>query len=532
MKTKCLIFLLFLCTTTVFAQNRYFVNQTTGNDSNDGKSWSKAFVTLQRALDEVSTGDEIWVATGIYLPSKTIAEVDEEGNPLSERYATFLIPNGVKLFGGFPVQANNNTGMNGRNWEIHRTILSGDLNQDDGDDFTNMEDNTYRVVLLYNTDESTLIDGFTITAGNADYPVLPGMLQGSGICAISNGPVSNPALKNLIIEGNVSRGGGAGFSNYTTQAACPMISNTIFRNNKSGEYGGGFANYGTKKSSPILENVIISGNQAFNGGGMYCLSESTETSPVFFNVLVHGNLAENRAGGIYLHSYQGNVKPMITNTTISGNKAGARGIGNGGGLYCIADVAISSPEIRNTVIWDNKAIEYNDFHNIGAQGSNPDIQFSLISDRVAFPQYRLYYPFIDAINPDLAPTTAGNYQPRPKEVLIINKGSNTFVPATMTADLAGKPRIFDQTVDIGAFECQEKSTTGILETNVEKNIWAEGGNLYVRIVRPATVRIFSVDGILVQQVNLPAGTKAISLPAGLYFVSLNNETATKVYILK
>jgi hypothetical protein len=544
---KKMIILLCLCSTTVFAQNRYFVNQTNGANSNDGKSWSKAFGSLQRALDEVKAGDEIWVAAGIYRPSQKFVEKDAEGKPASERYATFLIPNGVKLFGGFPSKATNSTGMNDRDWEINQTILSGDLNNDDGEDFTNMEENAYHVVILLNTDKSTVIDGFTISDGNFNVNwVFIRYTRGSGIVAEASSN-SSPTLRNLIIERNVSRGGGAGFSNVSsTGDACPVISNTIFRNNKSGEYGGGFANEAKLKSSPILENVIFSGNQAYIGGGMYCLSETTETSPVLTNVLVHGNKSTSDAGGMYFTSYAGNVRPTLTNVTISGNKAG----NIVGGLLCYAYLELSLPQLRNTVSWGNKAkvMESFDFYNEDKNETPADLQNCQIGDQVPIEVWPLLgsqekylnligdqvpieqWPgFVRPIDADNAPTTEGDYRPA-KGSQLINQGKNTFVTAKV--DLAGKSRIVDETVDIGAYEYQEKSIVSVQEMLAARNIWAEQGNLYVRTDRPATVRIYTVDGILVQQIKLSESLQAIPLPTGVYFVSLDNEKATKIYISK
>jgi hypothetical protein len=531
MKTKFLLILWCLCSFTVLAQNRYYVSQATGNDSEDGLLWSKALKTLQAALDKATDGDEIWVTAGIYLPVKKSHDIGNDGLPTSERYKTFQIPNGVKLYGGFPVQPTITTDMNQRDWERHRTILSGDLNGDDKEDFTNMEENVYHVITLIDAGESTVIDGFTITGGNADYPVWLRQVSGSGIHAISgsSGANSSPTLRNLLIEGNVSSGGGAGFSSYSTNGdACPVITNTIIRRNKSGEYGGGIAINGRKKSAPILENVIISGNQAYIGGGMYCISEALETSPVLTNVLVSGNSSVSDAGGIYFNSYAGNVEPVLTNVTIAGNKAG----NVVGGLLCYAYTGISSPEIRNTVIWENKAevMENYDFYNEGSSGSLPDLQYNLISDMMDWTLYLLYKPpFVRAIDASFAPTIDGDYRPGNGSSLI-NKGNNTFVTAKV--DLAGKPRIYDKIVDIGAYEYQDISTTGISETIADKKVWTDRGILFIRSDRTATVRIYSINGILVQQIKIGEGTKAISLPSGFYLVSLDNETATKVYVSK
>ena len=136
-------------------------------------------------------------------------------------------------------------------------------------------------------------------------------------------------------------------------------------------------------------------------------------------------------------------------------------------------------------------------------------------------------PFVRAVDADYAPTTEGDYRPREYSPLV-NKGNNAFV--TTTVDLANKPRIFDKIVDIGAYEYQDYFTAGISEMTTEKKIWSEAGSLHIRIDQPAIVRIYSVDGILVQQFSMTEGTKAISLPPGFYVVSLNNEMNVKVYV--
>jgi hypothetical protein len=530
MKTKNLLIAWGLCLSfAALAQNRYHVNQATGNDSRDGLTWMRSFATLQMAIEQVKAGDEIWVAAGTYLPTLKTHDVDSEGNPTSDRLKTFIIPSGVKVYGGFPAQTDISTNMNNRDWERHQTILSGDLNKDDGEDFTNMGENVYRVVTLLNADESTVIDGFTITGGNTDYQVWLRQVAASGIYAIAGGTGSNssPTLRNLLIEGNVSTGGGAGFSSYSMDGnSCPVISNTIIRRNKSGEYGGGFASEGRIKSSPILENVIISGNQAYKGGGMYCNSEATETSPVLTNVLVSGNASKSDAGGIYLSSYAGNVKPVLTNVTISGNKAG----NVVGGLLCYAYTGISLPEIRNTVIWGNKAKEmryFYDFYNEDNTASLSKIQSCFIGDLLPVP-HQPFTLFVSPVDAEFAPTVEGDYRPA-KGSPLINQGNNSFV--TVKVDLAGKPRIFNQTVDIGAYEYQETASI-IQETASEKNIWADGGNLFVKIDQPAIVRIYSIDGVLVRQLSMSEGLTTISLPQGFYIVSLNNKTGVKVFISK
>src|SRR5690606_36587442 len=109
---------------------------------------------LQTALTTAGSGDEIWVAAGVYVPGA--AQTD-----------TFLLADGVALYGGF---AGTEANREERNWEMHLSILSGDIG---GDDITDpngvvtttaniVGDNVYHVV--NSSLKEAVLDGFIITA--------------------------------------------------------------------------------------------------------------------------------------------------------------------------------------------------------------------------------------------------------------------------------------------------------------------------------------------------------------------------------
>ena len=83
--------------------------------ANDGSTWADAFTDLQDALDTAATGDEIWVAEGIYKPS---AEHGGSG----DRYASFQLKNEVALYGGFDPSVGD-VAFQDRDWVIHATIV-------------------------------------------------------------------------------------------------------------------------------------------------------------------------------------------------------------------------------------------------------------------------------------------------------------------------------------------------------------------------------------------------------------------------
>ncbi|MBU1631244.1 MAG: hypothetical protein KKH49_05540, partial [Candidatus Omnitrophica bacterium] len=132
--------------------------------SGDGKTWNTAFKYLEDALNNplLTPSDEIWVAQGTYKPDNT---------PPYDRTATFLLKNGVTIKGGYAGYGASNPYAH--DIEAYSTILSGDLNSNDGPDFTNYDDNSYHVTSVFGSSigpsySQPTLDGFTIKGGNAN----------------------------------------------------------------------------------------------------------------------------------------------------------------------------------------------------------------------------------------------------------------------------------------------------------------------------------------------------------------------------
>ena len=133
--------------TTLHAGNVIYVDINATGPMHDGSSWCNAFTDLQEALDVADAGDDILVADGTYVPRAT---------GLSDpRDATFQLVSGVVVRGGyagcFALDPNDN------NPALYETILSGDLDGDDGPDFTGYDDNTYHVVTAIDVNSATAL---------------------------------------------------------------------------------------------------------------------------------------------------------------------------------------------------------------------------------------------------------------------------------------------------------------------------------------------------------------------------------------
>jgi len=270
--------------------------------ANNGSSWSDAYFYLQDALMLVSAGDEIRVAQGIYRPDDFVLS----RRPNRGRAETFALICEVTLSGGYA--GCGAPDPNERDIELYETVLSGDRDDNDGpnvdaDDATR-QDNSYHVVTGNGTDETAVLDGFTVTAGNANGPYPDG--DGGGVY----NDFAGPTLNRCTITGNSASGKGGGMNNYWSD---PVLSECAVVGNSAGYDGGGIFNW---MGHPVLVNCTFIGNSAANdGGGMFTNHASYELANCTFSK----NSATNRGGGIF------NAKlydaAVLTNCIFFGNEA-------------------------------------------------------------------------------------------------------------------------------------------------------------------------------------------------------------------
>lgn len=537
-----------LCIFSVAGQTIYYVNIQNGKDTNDGLKWSSAFMNLQTAIDSAKAGDEIRVAAGVYLPTEKIARRYGGGGsnndtPATDRHRSFLIRKDLKIYGGFPANATDATGMNSRDWQVHRTILSGDFEGNDNDSFENMEENAYHVMVLFDATPAMVLDGFYITGGCADDTKTIYMEDsrnyyvtgddGGGIYAYSPIGVSSPTLSNLVFFANYAGyAGGAIFNFALNKEASPAISYTTFTHNKAGRgYGGGLAILGTTVGA-ALTYIHVTGNESYlSGGGLYFVSTEV-CAPRLTNTVISGNYAGNGNGaGLYISTHAGDAQPYIINSTICGNKMESVEPKDGGGVMIYPE-GVSKAHVYNSVIRGNKGIDFDNFFASGKRGSENVIAGSLIGGIDAVGDGNLPGEteplFLDEVHADFAPTTDGDYQLMPGSPLI-NKGINDYI--TLSSDLLNNTRVYGGTVDIGAYESQGSIPVDNPAIIQEKAIWSYDGYLYVRISRPATLRVYTADGRLVRQINqLGEGMYQFALAAGFYVVTLSDGTTGKVII--
>ena len=339
----------------------------------NGRSWEDAYwASLNEALDDAAASPgvvtEIWVADGLYRPAFLGGDRDD----------SFDLVSGVAVYGGFD---GTEVYRDERDPEANLTILTGDLNNNDGvvcgddDDCADCcgvcvdgacsepdnDENSYHVVNASGTDATAILDGFMITAGNADTngshrdrgggmyadggsPTIHNCIFVENWASIGAGMTnyfsSSPYLTDCTFVGNNASAGAGMFNDVDSS---PTLIHCEFVANTASDVAAAIMNVGS--SSPTLINCRLAGNEltspGSNAGAMFNWSGSNAS---LVNCLFAGNLARGPGGAIYNLGSD----PSLINCTLSGNVA----VGDdGGGIYNFDN---SSPDITNTILWNNR----------------------------------------------------------------------------------------------------------------------------------------------------------------------------------
>jgi len=309
---------------------RLYVRATAPGGGN-GASWTTAINSAQKAIltavQSRGVVTEIWIAKGTYKP-------DQGSN---DRLRSFRLPRNVTVYGGF---AGTETLLSQRNIAVNPTILSGDIGVGG-----NSADNSYHVVSGVQLDATAVLDGFTISGGNANgaYPN-----DGGGAMLVRCGSIT---LRNCTLTGNSGDNGGA---IQVIDSGAPILIDCTISGN-SADSGGGLYCYATggtftrckfsgnsagsggaillgNLSTPTLDDCDLNSNSSPGPGAIYAYGSS---NAVLTQCRISGNTGD--VGGIYLYDSD----PTLTNCTFTGNISGSipGGFGAGGALGLAAGAA-------------------------------------------------------------------------------------------------------------------------------------------------------------------------------------------------
>ena len=542
-----------------------------------GSDWTDVYTNLQDALDRAAQlADqgpvEIWVAAGVYKPDQGASVT------AGERTASFNLINNVALYGGF---GGWETQRDQRDPATNETILSGDLARNDefdvpvestccsatwepGCDDEACEalvleedaycathwhpgclalakilccdlcrptrcENSYQVLRTVGTDATVVLDGFTITAGEANNldcwdPVL---YWGAGLYAEHASPTVNnctfvenaavtgmgmfsihgePTITNCTFASNELYSTGSALDNRYNEATitncafignrarglctagsrpvtgCTFIGNAaggmhhsdgaadiidcMFIGNSS-RYGGAFTNAWTAR----LINCGFYGNSAGVSGGAVINAGSI----TLINCVLTGNTAGGEALAPGEPPHPGFAGAFLNdlghatliNCTLAGNSAGSvGGMWGGHGMT-----------ITHSILWGNTDNSGSEFHaQLAANSATTSLSYNCIQGWDPGPGWEPYRNvaldplFVDPLGADGILGTLDDDLRLSDDSPLINAGDPAFIPDPVASDLGGNPRVQGCRVDLGPYESAVTQAPGDFDSDEDTDL--------------------------------------------------------------
>lgn len=210
----------------------WYVDRDSTHPNPDGRSWSKAFPTIQPAIDaaHAAGGGEVWIAEGTYNEIRTSIDPDSGVDT-----GSIVMRDGVGLYGGF---AGTEEFRHERNTLRHRTIIDGAT--------ARSGEPAHHVIVGANKTE---LDGLVVTGGG---------VMGVGVSQTSGGGLyiegaDRVHLRGCTFTGNVGyMGGGAriGRVDDVLIESCTFIESVA-------NGGPGAALYGYLSTFRIVDSIFV-----------------------------------------------------------------------------------------------------------------------------------------------------------------------------------------------------------------------------------------------------------------------------------
>ena len=507
--------------------NGFFVDQHVQGGREDGSSWANAYRRIEQALDKARAGDCVWVARGVYTPPT--------GKSYEMKYDS------VEVYGGFGA------------WEsyLHERVFASNQT------IVRRSDNGSSVIVIEGS-KGMRWDGFTIEQGQAT--------QGGGILN-KNGQVT---IANCIIRNNrADQGGGI----YNGNGGDAVIFNTEISGNTATD-GAGMYNH---SAHPRLTNVTISGNLASNqGGGLY----NDGSNPEVRNTILWGNRAakfpnvsntgstpmfsfslieKDRAGwDVALGSDQGgNIdgSPVFRKRGFDESGAmregdyrlGANSAAENQGLNRYVYVektrdahlpTLNESEYHSGFPYDlsgmNRIIE--DRVDIGAYEYAPDITFPKVSREIVIPTVKgLTFqptPGIHYVNTgddftfSVKEEESGSALKAGEKKRLIERLKITTGDPIRDKDGIEMTENEDGSVTVKLIKVTEGITLTVdphansSAVVTGEKVWSYKDHVLLSVKASTDVRIYDLEGRLVDARKVNAGETSIALPQGIYLVRI------------
>ncbi|WP_040279905.1 T9SS type A sorting domain-containing protein [Psychroserpens damuponensis] len=436
--------------------------------ANNGLTWADAYTSLTDALAN-RPSDIFWLKAGTYIPG-------------TARIETFTLTDNQEIYGGFN---GTETDISQRNIIANPTILSGDINGDDAIIFSatdaNRAENSYRILTI--SGDNTIIDGFEITSANAngsntEQKEGSGInITGSYITSINNCQFTKHTLDRAGIIKSIDVSG----------SIIININNTIFKDNQSV-----FATcfYGRSANGTInlsVEGSLFTNNTATTNNGASLIWLRQDASGTQNLDIINSTFADNTLNS---------GTPVITYLS-----------------------SVPSVNISNSIFWFNLNSNGTQFVDALQTGTSGSISNSISNNSFSGNSNTSN---TSNSNPLFTDAATGDYTLQSSSPAV-DTGDNSFV--TSTTDLAGNLRIFNTTVDMGAYEYNSTLSTSNLELDRNKiSLYPNPTHSTLNIKSYQSIESAKVYTLLGQEV-LKTNAKTIdvsNLPNGVYLIQISD----------
>ncbi len=276
--------------------------------------------------ENLATNVQVWVR-GAPDPGLTYKPNEGDGLDPDDQDLSFELRENVSIYGGFDTGDDELSDADPAN---NVTILSGDLDDDDGSNFANRSNNAYHVVhgASLSLDADDVLDGFTIRGGFGGEDAGEDPEREGGGLYLKN--AGTPRIANCIFKDNTARKGGGMYvetstptirsCNFEGNLGGPSIENVLFNGAGGGLY--------IKHCSPIvvdcrfIDNVAgqthPSGLNAGIGGGIQVIDDA---APRIFNCEFIRNRCGHVGGGINIRESDTDLETLVVNCIFVANYA-------------------------------------------------------------------------------------------------------------------------------------------------------------------------------------------------------------------
>jgi len=282
---------------------------------------------------------------------------------------------------------------------------------------------------------------------------------------------SKPVFNNVLFQENISaKGGGVIYLNGYTTSSITSTNCTFIDNRANSGAAGVIYNYDATGS--VFLNCKFIGNYASSNGSVFAFggSASSTVDPAITNCIFANNTSNGNAYGgvIYNSTYTDGV---VTNCTFYNNiNSNAANTNNGGAVSFFTSATSQKITIQNSVFNQNEGDFYIAATNAGAvlTVKNSLVQTTVANDKGGINNIVNASPAILFASTDVA--SVGFLKPLAGSAAL-DLGDNSLIPSGITKDLAGNDRIYNVTVDLGAYEFDGENPlpVSLLSYNVVKN---------------------------------------------------------------